>query len=184
MPAIVHNAAHATRPESQTTAARLDRPLWPSSDETATALEARSVAAACSSWPLALRRSSTTRRSVPCQLVGDGRLQALCGDDHRLFASLCLGASGAIAASAHLGPELFAQLCARVERGDLAGARALWQLLWPLTTALFAEPSPGPLKAALAAAGLMRNELRAPMTTASEAAMSRVARALEGLSRL
>jgi 4-hydroxy-tetrahydrodipicolinate synthase len=113
----------------------------------------------------------------------DGRLAVLCGDDHRILASLALGAAGAIAASAHLQPQRFVELQRCVDRGRLAEARALWHRLWPLTTALFAEPSPGPVKAALGPIHGLRDELRPPMTPASAAARTRVSAALEGLSR-
>jgi 4-hydroxy-tetrahydrodipicolinate synthase len=59
-------------------------------------------------------------------------------------------------------------------RGDLAAGRALWRRLKPLTEGLFEEPSPGPVKAVLAAQGECANELRAPMTTASEALTDRL----------
>jgi 4-hydroxy-tetrahydrodipicolinate synthase len=39
---------------------------------------------------------------------------------------------------------------------------------------LFAEPNPGPLKALLAHAGEMRDELRSPMTRASDALRERL----------
>lgn len=116
-------------------------------------------------------------------LVSDGRLAVLCGDDHRILASLCLGAAGAVAASAHLHPQRFVALQAHVEAGRLAQARALWEGLWPLTIALFAEPSPGPLKATLAPLHELAASLRPPMTPTSAAACERVAQALAVLSR-
>lgn len=100
-------------------------------------------------------------------VIDDGRLQLLCGDDSRLFVSLCQGAVGAIAASAHLRPDLFADVHCLLLEGDLHAARRLWKALWPLTRALFDEPNPGPVKAALAPCLDLRDELRAPMTTAS-----------------
>jgi 4-hydroxy-tetrahydrodipicolinate synthase len=116
-------------------------------------------------------------------IVADGRLAVLCGDDNRLFASLCLGAAGAIAASAHLHADQFVEVQRLVDQGRLDRARALWRRLWPLTTALFEEPSPGPLKAALAPLHGLNDSVRPPMTPAGDATRARVARALEGLSR-
>jgi len=116
-------------------------------------------------------------------LLSDGRLAVYCGDDHRIFASLCLGAAGAVAASAHLHPRRFAEVQRLVDEGRLAHARAAWQTLWPLTTAAFAEPNPAPLKAALAPVHGLSDVLRAPMTAAGELTRARMAQALEGLSR-
>jgi 4-hydroxy-tetrahydrodipicolinate synthase len=47
--------------------------------------------------------------------------------------------------------------------------------LLPWVQACFAEPNPAPLKALLAQAGWLRNELRPPMTPASQALAARVA---------
>jgi 4-hydroxy-tetrahydrodipicolinate synthase len=100
-------------------------------------------------------------------LILDGRLQVLCGEDIDMFGAMCAGASGAIAASAHLRPERFVGMARALREGRLADARAIWHTLVPLVRAAFAEPNPGPVKAGLAACGLIRNELRAPMTCVS-----------------
>ena len=118
----------------------------------------------------------TIRNSSPC--IDDGRLQLLAGDDHRIFATLCQGGAGAIAASAHLRPELFVALLQHIQHDELRAARALWQVLWPLTQALFDEPSPGPVKAALAQRLNLPGELRAPMTRATAAGVQRAREAL------
>ncbi|WP_321846164.1 4-hydroxy-tetrahydrodipicolinate synthase [Paraburkholderia bannensis] len=101
-------------------------------------------------------------------LILDGRLQVLCGEDLDMFGMMCAGASGAIAASAHVLPERFVAMERALREGRLNEARALWHTLVPLVRAMFAEPNPGPVKAALAQQGLLRNELRAPMTRVSD----------------
>ena len=107
-------------------------------------------------------------------LIADGRLQVLCGNDNEWFSTRCLGGAGAIAASAHLRTDLFVAFDQALARGDLATGRLLWRRLKPLTVALFEEPSPGPVKALLAAQGECANELRAPMTAASTALRGRL----------
>ena len=107
-------------------------------------------------------------------LVADGRLQVLCGNDNEWFSTRCLGGAGAIAASAHVRTELFVAFDRALARGDLVAGRALWRQLKPLTVALFEEPSPGPVKAVLAAQGECANELRAPMTAASQSLVERL----------
>jgi 4-hydroxy-tetrahydrodipicolinate synthase len=101
-------------------------------------------------------------------LILDGRLQVLAGDDINLFNTLCMGGSGAIAASAHVQPERFVALYRALKEGRLDDGRAIFHSLAPLIQALCSEPNPGPVKAALAGLGLIRNELRAPMTPASD----------------
>jgi 4-hydroxy-tetrahydrodipicolinate synthase len=114
-------------------------------------------------------------------LIADGRLQVLCGNDDEWFSTRCLGGAGAIAASAHVRTDLFVAFDAALARGDLVAGRALWRRLKPLTAALFEEPSPGPVKALLAAGGECANELRAPMTTASSGLVDRLNGLVAGL---
>jgi len=108
-------------------------------------------------------------------LVRDGRLQVLAGNDIEMFATLCAGGSGAIAASAHLRPRDFAGLYRAIAEGRLGEARTAWHALVPLIGALTDEPNPAPVKAALARLGLADNHLRPPMTRASDALGERLA---------
>ena len=107
-------------------------------------------------------------------LIADGRLQVLCGNDNEWFSTRCLGGAGAIAASAHIRTDLFVAFDDALACGDLVAGRALWRQLKPLAVGLFDEPSPGPVKALLAARGECANELRAPMTAASAALAARL----------
>jgi len=107
-------------------------------------------------------------------LIADGRLKVLSGNDDEWFSTRCLGGAGAIAATAHVRTDLFVAFDRALARGDLDAGRALWRRLKPLATGVFDEPSPGPVKALLAAQGECQNELRAPMTTASAALTDRL----------
>lgn len=107
-------------------------------------------------------------------LILDGRLQVLAGDDINLYNTLCMGGSGAIAASAHVRPERFVSLYRALSEGRLDEGRRIFHTLVPLIQALCAEPNPGPVKAALAAQDMIRNELRAPMTRASDVLSERL----------
>ncbi|PTB22399.1 4-hydroxy-tetrahydrodipicolinate synthase [Trinickia symbiotica] len=111
-------------------------------------------------------------------LIRDGRLQVLAGNDDAIFNTLCMGGNGAIAASAHLRTEHFVAMHRALAEGRLADGRAIFHELAPLVRALMSEPNPAPVKAALAALGLIDNELRAPMTPASEALTDQLARLL------
>jgi 4-hydroxy-tetrahydrodipicolinate synthase len=114
-------------------------------------------------------------------LLHDGRLALLAGNDDELFAQLALGAPGAIAASAHLRPDLFVRLHGLLREQRLHEAQALWRALRPLTQALFAEPNPAPVKGALARQGFIGPALRAPMRPAAAATLDRVDAALAQL---
>jgi len=112
------------------------------------------------------------------------QLDVLCGDDILLLASLLMGASGAICASAHIRPDLFVALYQQVRQGRGAAATALFQQLKPLIETLFSEPNPAPLKAALAQQGWLRETLRLPMTPVSEACNQNLALQLERVMKL
>ncbi len=107
-------------------------------------------------------------------LLASGAVDVLCGEDIQLFNALCLGASGAIAASAHVHTEQFVALWQQVRDHQLTEARATFMGLVPLIDTLFMEPNPAPVKAALAIEGLIGSELRAPMQQASEAVLARL----------
>lgn len=113
-------------------------------------------------------------------LLASGEVDVLCGEDLQIFNALCLGASGAIAASAHVHTEHFVALWQQVRDNQLVEARATFFKLLPLINTIFIEPNPAPVKAALALEGLINSELRAPMQAASEA----VARRLQQVCKL
>jgi 4-hydroxy-tetrahydrodipicolinate synthase len=110
-------------------------------------------------------------------------LKVLAGEDDMIFVAGCLGAHGAIAAAAHVRPDLYVRMRAAIADGRLDEARALHRRLSPMIRLLFAEPNPGPVKAALAMQGRIADELRLPMTPASastRAALHAALAALEG----
>ncbi|WP_321836991.1 4-hydroxy-tetrahydrodipicolinate synthase [Pseudomonas kulmbachensis] len=114
-------------------------------------------------------------------LLGSGNVDVLCGEDNQIFSALCLGATGAIAASAHVHPELFVALYQQIRDNQLAAGRATFFQLVPLIHSLFMEPNPAPVKSALAIEGLITDELRAPMQRGSESLKVRLQHILKGL---
>ena len=114
-------------------------------------------------------------------LLGSGNVDVLCGEDNQIFSALCLGATGAIAASAHVHPELFVALYQQIRDNQLAAGRATFFQLVPLIHSLFMEPNPAPVKSALAIEGLISDELRAPMQRGSEGLKLRLQHILKGL---
>lgn len=117
-------------------------------------------------------------------LISESGLKVLCGDDTAIFTTLCLGGHGAISAAAHVRPDLYVRLYDLVGAGDLAEARALFYALLPLIRLLFSEPNPGPVKAALARQGRIRDELRLPMTPMSGPGRDRLACVLDQVMAL
>ncbi|MDR3368782.1 4-hydroxy-tetrahydrodipicolinate synthase [Rhodoferax sp.] len=107
-------------------------------------------------------------------LITDGHLQVLSGEDAQILATLSMGGAGAIAASAHLKTAQFAQVLDLMRQGERLQAQQLWGPLPALVQAVFAEPNPALIKAALAHQGLIHNELRLPMMPASATAEQRL----------
>lgn len=101
-----------------------------------------------------------------------------CGADEVNLPILAVGGAGVISVSAHLVALEIAEMIAVFEDAP-ARARELHLRCMPLHRALFAEPSPAPLKAALRELGLIDGGLRLPMVDASEAVRQRVMAAYE-----
>jgi 4-hydroxy-tetrahydrodipicolinate synthase len=114
--------------------------------------------------------------------VGDGDGAVLCGDDAYLFPMLALGAAGGVVATANVAPSATAAMASSVRSGDLATARGWHEALLPLARALFAEPSPAVIKAALAELDLIADPLvRSPLRPAATASLGAAMTALTGL---
>lgn len=108
------------------------------------------------------------------QLIHDGHLAVMAGEDLQAFASLALGAAGAILACAHVATPHWVRLVQHLRRGELAAARVLWPRLRPLAEALMAEPNPAVIKAVLAAhEGFLLPDTRLPLTISSQTARER-----------
>ena len=99
-------------------------------------------------------------------LVHDGALQVLAGEDVQIFSTVALGGVGAIAAAAHLRTAEFVEVLDLLRSGNLLQAREVWCHLPAHIAAMFAEPNPVSIKAALAGVGLIGKELRLPMVAA------------------
>ena len=114
-------------------------------------------------------------------LISLGRLAVLCGDDAWAFTALCTGASGVIAAAAHVRPDLWVSLMNDLRDQRLDRAREQFNRLLPVIRLLFAQPSPAPLKAALAMAGEIAEEMRLPMLALAAHERQVLAQALAAL---
>ena len=116
-------------------------------------------------------------------LIADGRLAVLCGEDAAVFHHLCLGGAGAITAAAQVRPEAFVAMYRSLRTGlggGLAEGRQAHHALVPWMRALFAEPNPSVIKAALHRMGLCGPWTRPPLLPASEAADAAMAHLMQG----
>lgn len=117
-------------------------------------------------------------------LITQTGLKVLSGEDRWLMLNACLGGHGAIAAAAHVRPDLYARILADVEAGRILRARQTFLALMPLIHLLFAEPNPTVIKAALARQGLITEELRLPLVPAGEDIRRRLAPMLDEVAAL
>ncbi|KKL74397.1 hypothetical protein LCGC14_2065280, partial [marine sediment metagenome] len=73
------------------------------------------------------------------------------------------GGSGVISVVANIVPAEVRKLCDAMAAGDMHAAKAQHLRLYPLFKAAFVETNPIPIKAMLAMAGMIQNELRLPL---------------------
>ena len=94
--------------------------------------------------------------------------KVLSGNDDETLWMMENGGAGVISVASNVDPVSMARLMAAVRGGLHAEAHALNEKLAPLFTNCFVESNPIPVKAALAAMGLIQNELRLPLVPAQE----------------
>lgn len=87
----------------------------------------------------------------------------LSGDDPSALGHRALGGTGCISVTANILPKACADMQAAAALGDFALARRIEHRLIDLHLALFASPSPGPVKYLLAKQGLCSAEVRLPI---------------------
>lgn len=105
----------------------------------------------------------------------------LSGDDDLTFPIMAAGGQGVVSVAANAAPKEVAALCKALLDGDFLKARTLHHRLSPLFRACFVESNPIPVKAAMELLGLMRREVRLPLSPATEATAETIKAALQRL---
>jgi len=108
----------------------------------------------------------------------------LSGDDPLTLAAMAVGGRGVISVASNVAPAEMAQIVELAEHDDYAAARRLHTWLLPLCQVNFVESNPIPVKAAMAAMGLLEEHYRLPMVPPSPAAREKVMRVLQNLKLL
>lgn len=108
-----------------------------------------------------------------------GRIVVLSGDDPLTVPLMSVGGSGVISVTSNLYPAAVARLVEDALAGRFAEARAMNARLLPVNRALFLEPNPQPIKAALALKGRMNATLRLPMVEAGAECRARLVEAMK-----
>ena len=112
-----------------------------------------------------------------CRAVPDDFV-VLSGDDALTLPLMAIGGHGIISVIGNQAPREMSRMVELAESGDFAGARAIHRQLMPLMSANFVESNPIPVKAAMAAMGLLEETYRLPVVPPSEASRRRILDAL------
>ena len=106
------------------------------------------------------------------------------GDDPLTVAVMAIGGRGIVSVASNAMPAEMVQIMELAEKNDFAGARKLHTWLLPFIQANFIEANPIPVKAAMAAMGLIEETYRLPLVSPGAAARTRIMQVLQDLKML
>lgn len=113
-------------------------------------------------------KEATGNLNTSSQIASSCDITILSGDDSLTLPICAVGGSGVISVLANILPAEVRKLCDAITAFEMADACTQHLKLFPLFKAIFVETNPIPIKAAMAMAGMIRNELRLPLTPLSE----------------
>ena len=108
----------------------------------------------------------------------------LSGDDALTLPLMAVGGRGIISVASNEIPFEMAQMVEAAERGDFAAARGIHARILPLMLGNFIESNPIPVKAAMAAMGLLDEHYRLPMCAPKPESRQKIADVLKELGLL
>ena len=119
---------------------------------------------------VAVKEASGNREQIE-KILADAPegFQVLSGNDDDTLWMMQQGGAGIISVASNVAPKHMADFIGAIREGDMAKAEALDKELTPLFKNCFVESNPIPAKAAMAAMGLIRNELRLPLVPSQQA---------------
>jgi 4-hydroxy-tetrahydrodipicolinate synthase len=105
----------------------------------------------------------------------------LSGDDAMALPVMAVGGRGVVSVVSNEVPGDVAQMIEAAERGEFGAARAIHQRIMPLMMANFVEGNPVPVKAAMAAMGLLEETYRLPLVGPRPDSREKIAKTLKDL---
>ena len=118
---------------------------------------------------VAVKEASGNREQIETILANAPEgFQVLSGNDDDTLWMMQQGGAGIISVASNVAPKHMADFIGAIRTGDMAKAEALNKELTPLFINCFVESNPIPAKAAMAAMGLIRNELRLPLVPSQQ----------------
>jgi 4-hydroxy-tetrahydrodipicolinate synthase len=121
-----------------------------------------------------------TQMCEVCRAVPDDFI-VLSGDDALTLPLMAVGGRGIVSVASNEIPAEMVQMVEAAERGDFTAARATHARILPLMQVNFIEANPGPVKAAMAAMGLIEEAYRLPMVPPRAESRERLLRVLSEL---
>lgn len=115
-----------------------------------------------------------------CHLLSDGFI-VLSGDDAMTVPAMAVGAKGVISVVSNEVPDEMSKMVEAAERDDFETARAIHQRLMPLMQINFVEANPQPVKAAMAAMGLLEEVYRLPVVAPKAESKDKILRVLRDM---
>ena len=109
-------------------------------------------------------------------------ITVLSGDDSLTLAMMAMGAEGVVSVVSNIVPETVNDMVTAALDGDYKTAREVHYRLLPMMRAAFIESNPSPMKAMLAARGVIENELRPPLAPVSDHSLTQLNRVLQGFT--
>ena len=117
-------------------------------------------------------------RAVPADFL------VLSGDDALTLPLMAVGGRGIISVASNEIPAEMVQMVEAAERNDFAAARQIHARIVPLLLVNFIEANPIPVKAAMAAMGLLEEVYRLPMVAPKAESKEKIVNVLKALSLL
>ena len=117
-------------------------------------------------------------RAVPPDFI------VLSGDDALTLPLMAVGGHGIISVASNEIPADMVRMVEAAERNDFAAARAVHARIMPLLSVNFIESNPQPVKAAMAAMGLLEEIYRLPMVSPKAESKEKIAKILKELGLL
>jgi 4-hydroxy-tetrahydrodipicolinate synthase len=134
---------------------------------------------------VAIKEASGNFSQIMAILLGrPAGFRVFSGDDAVTLPLMALGADGIVSVVSNEVPDQMAKLADLALAGRWDDARALHYRLLPLMEVNFIESSPGPVKAAMAAMGLLEEQFRLPLVPIKDTSRARVREVLGALSLL
>lgn len=117
-------------------------------------------------------------RALNTRLAIGPKFCMLSGEDPTVVAFLAQGGHGIISVCSNIAPRLNARMQEAWRKGDLKTVGEIRDRLMPVSMALFAETSPGPVKYAASLQGHCTAEVRLPLVEPGEATQARMRQAM------